>query len=116
MFCEGVRCSRSCVRERCLQASRSPFRSLHAARGLLGRSGCEGALWLPRTRSVHTFGMRFPIDVVYLDRDGVVIATPTLAPNRVGRPHRGGRAVVEAEAGAFERWRFRTGDRLELKG
>ena len=39
--------------------------STHAdrVRGLLGRDGLEGGLLLPRCRSVHTMGMRFPIDV-----------------------------------------------------
>jgi uncharacterized membrane protein (UPF0127 family) len=32
------------------------------------------------------------------------------------RPRRGCRAVIEAEAGAFERWRLQVGDRLEVKG
>lgn len=86
------------------------------SRGLLGRRSCEGALLLPRTRSVHTVGMRFAIDVAYLDRDLVVVGTRTLVPNRLGLPRRGGRAVLEAEAGAFERWGLRPGDRLELKG
>ena len=36
-------------------------------RGLLGRDHLEGALLLERTRSVHTLGMRFPIDVAFLD-------------------------------------------------
>ena len=43
------------------------------ARGLLGRSRLRGAMVLPRTRSVHTFGMRFAIDVAFCDRDLVVL-------------------------------------------
>ena len=43
------------------------------ARGLLGRTGYEGAMVLPRTRSVHTFGMRFPLDVAFCDRDLLVL-------------------------------------------
>ncbi|MGH9028646.1 MAG: DUF192 domain-containing protein, partial [Acidimicrobiales bacterium] len=42
-------------------------------RGLLGRSSFDGALVLERTRSVHSMGMRFAIDVAFLDRDMVVI-------------------------------------------
>ncbi|MBK3553894.1 DUF192 domain-containing protein [Streptomyces sp. MBT61] len=37
-------------------------------RGLLGRDGIEGAMMLTPCGSVHTFRMRFPIDVAYLDR------------------------------------------------
>ena len=39
------------------------------ARGLLGRDGIDGALMIPRTRSVHSFGMRFDIDVAFLDAE-----------------------------------------------
>jgi len=86
------------------------------SRGLSGRDECAGALLLPRTRSVHTIGMRFAIDVAFLDRDLVVVGTKTLPPNRVGLPRRHVRSVLEAEAGAFERWELQVGDRLELKG
>lgn len=84
-------------------------------RGLLGRSGYEGALLLTHTRSVHTFGMRFPIDVAFLDRELKVLEMLHLPPWRMAMPRRGGRSVLEAEAGAFERWGLRTGDRLELR-
>jgi uncharacterized protein len=84
-------------------------------RGLLGRSGIEGAIYLERTRWVHTLGMRFPIDVAYLDRDGVVLRVERLARHRVGRPVPGARSVVEAEAGAFERWGVNVGQKLEVR-
>jgi uncharacterized membrane protein (UPF0127 family) len=83
-------------------------------RGLLGRSGYEGALILKGTRSVHTIGMRFPIDVAFLDRELAVLDVVHLPPWRTTLPRRRCRSVLEAEAGSFERWRLRTGDRLEL--
>lgn len=85
-------------------------------RGLLGRSGIDGALLLPRTRSVHTIGMRFTIDAAQCDADLRVLRVVALPPNRLLRPVRGGRAVVEAEAGAFARWSVAVGDRLEVRG
>jgi uncharacterized protein len=85
------------------------------SRGLLGRSGYEGALVLPRTRAVHTVGMRFPIDVAFCDKDMVVVGTTQLPPWRITLPRRRGRSVVEAEAGAFERWGLQVGDQLELR-
>jgi uncharacterized protein len=85
------------------------------SRGLLGRKAYEGALVLPRTRAVHTVGMRFPIDVAFCDKDMVVVGTTQLSPWRICLPRRGGRSVVEAEAGAFERWGLRVGDQLELR-
>ena len=84
-------------------------------RGLLGRSGYEGALFLPRTKAVHSVGMRFPIDVAFVDRRLKVIAAVRLDPWRMTRPRWRCRWVLEAEAGAFERWGLRPGDRLELR-
>jgi uncharacterized membrane protein (UPF0127 family) len=71
---------------------------------------------LPRTRSVHTIGMRFPIDVAICDRDMVVLAVVRVRPMRMTLPRRRGRMVLEAQAGAFERWGLRVGDHLELRG
>ena len=87
-------------------------------KGLLGRSGIAGALLLDPARSVHTVGMRFPIDVAYCTRepDGLtVLETGCLRPFRVGRPRLKARCVIEAEAGAFERWKLEPGDRLEIR-
>ncbi len=83
-------------------------------RGLLGRSGYDGALVLKGTRSVHTIGMRFPIDVAFLDSELAVLGVVHLPPWRMTMPRRRCRSVLEAEAGSFERWRLRAGDRLEL--
>jgi uncharacterized membrane protein (UPF0127 family) len=84
-------------------------------RGLLGRDGFDGALLIERTRSVHTLGMRFGIDVAHLDGDGLVLKLATMPPWRVGLPVAAARSVVEAEAGAFERWGVAVGDTLEIR-
>jgi uncharacterized protein len=84
-------------------------------KGLLGRDGVEGALLLRPATSVHTVGMRFAIDVAFCDRDLVVVDTVCLKPQRLTRPRRRARCVIEAEAGAFERWGLRVGDRLEVR-
>jgi uncharacterized membrane protein (UPF0127 family) len=85
------------------------------SRGLLGRDGIDGALLIRPARSVHSVGMRFAIDVAFCDRDMVVRRTVCLRPNRVTRPSLGTRCVIEAECGAFERWKLRPGDRLEVR-
>jgi uncharacterized protein len=55
-------------------------------------------LLLPRCRSVHTFGMRFVLDLVWLDGDGRVIALDqSVPPNRV-RTRREAAAVIEVPA------------------
>jgi len=85
------------------------------ARGLLGRDGVDGALWLPRTRAVHTLGMRFAIDVAYCDADGRVLAIVTMRPWRLGRPRLRARSVVEAQAGNMQRWEITVGVTLEVR-
>ena len=100
------------VVERLLVADR-PFSRM---RGLLGRRSLphgEGLLLRPAA-SVHTWFMRFPIDVVFLDRDGrVVRVAPELRPWRAaGR--RGARAVLELPAGECERRGLQIGERLEV--
>ena len=97
-----------------LEVAASPASRL---RGLLGRDGFDGALLIRRARSVHTIGMRFPIDVAFCDRDlRVVDICCAMARYRVSRPRWKARSVIEAEAGAFERWRLQPGDQLEIKG
>ncbi|MFB7632106.1 DUF192 domain-containing protein [Streptomyces sp. NPDC056149] len=84
-------------------------------RGLLGRDGIVGALLLTPASGVHTFGMRFAIDVAYLDRELVVVDVCTLRPGRLGRPRWRARHVVEAEAGALARWGVRRGVRVRVR-
>ncbi|MFF5584787.1 DUF192 domain-containing protein [Streptomyces hygroscopicus] len=84
------------------------------ARGLLGRDGLTGALLLTPASGVHTFRMRFAIDVAYLDRRLTVLDVHTLRPGRFGRPRLRSRHVLEAEAGALERWGVRRGVRVAI--
>ncbi|WP_330298326.1 DUF192 domain-containing protein [Streptomyces sp. NBC_00503] len=84
-------------------------------RGLLGRDGIDGAMLLTPAASVHTFRMRFAIDVAHLDRDLKVIALTTMPPGRLGLPRLRSRHVLEAEAGAMAGWGLRVGSRLRLR-
>ncbi len=62
------------------------------------------ALFIPDCRSIHTFGMRFPIDVAFLDAAGRVIRVErAVGPGRV-LLGRGACAGVEARAGEIERF------------
>jgi uncharacterized protein len=85
-------------------------------RGLLGREVIEGGIVLRPCRQVHTLGMHFPIDVAFCDREGVVLRVATVAPWRLTRPVWRSGFVVEAAAGAFERWGLHPGDQVEVKG
>ena len=72
--------------------------------GLLGTSSLDAgrALVIERTRQVHTFGMRYPIDVVFCDRSWRVLhVIRGMAPGRASRWVRGARYVVELPAGAI---------------
>ncbi|WP_328768951.1 DUF192 domain-containing protein [Streptomyces sp. NBC_00286] len=84
-------------------------------RGLLGRDGIDGALLLTPASAVHTLGMRFAIDVAYLDRELRVLAVRTMRPGRIGRPRFRARHVLEAEAGAMEGWGLRLGVRVTVR-
>ncbi|MFH8629990.1 DUF192 domain-containing protein [Streptomyces lydicus] len=84
-------------------------------RGLLGRDGIAGALLLTPASGVHTFRMRFAIDVAYLGRDFTVLGVRTMRPGRLGLPRLRARHVLEAEAGAMARWGLRRGLRLRLE-
>ncbi len=84
-------------------------------RGLLGRDGLEGALLIDPATSVHTIGMKFPIDVAHLAEDGTVLRTTTMQLHRIGRPVLGAAKVLEAEAGAFRHWELHAGQVLEFR-
>ena len=86
-------------------------------RGLLGRSGLdpdEGLLIRP-TNGIHMLFMRFAIDAVFLDADGVVLrVVEELRPWRAALQP-GAKACVELPAGAAERAGIGEGMRLRLE-
>jgi uncharacterized membrane protein (UPF0127 family) len=87
-------------------------------RGLMGSPPLtrgEGLLIVPCS-SIHTHFMRFPIDVLYVDRDMQVIAIlHSIRPWRFGQIHPRSRFVVELPAGTAEKTNTQVGDRLEVK-
>ena len=87
--------------------------------GLLGTASIadgEG-LWIVPCRSVHTLGMRYPIDVAFLDARGVVVGIlGGLPPNRIGRVVRDARGALELRSGILAVTGTVTGDRLEFEG
>ena len=75
------------------------------------------ALWIVPCRGVHTFQMKFAIDVIALDDNGVVIdRVANLQPWRIRLPRRGTAGVLELAAGALDRTGTSLGDRIELSG
>src|SRR3954463_7818798 len=59
----------------------------------------DWGLELPRGRSVHTFWMRFALDLVWLDAHGGVVRVDEAVPPRRSRSCRGARSVLEARSG-----------------
>ncbi|HEV3217381.1 MAG TPA: DUF192 domain-containing protein [Vicinamibacterales bacterium] len=85
-------------------------------RGLLGRDGLEPghAMLIAPCSSIHTWFMRFPIDVIFVARDGRVVKTRAAIPPWRLALAPGAYAVVELPAGAIAEALVRIGDRLEL--
>jgi uncharacterized membrane protein (UPF0127 family) len=84
--------------------------------GLLGRDGLDAshAIVISPCFSIHTAFMRFPIDVLFVDRDGYAVKiVPALAPWRLAIAMRA-RHVVEMAAGELRGSDVRIGDRVYL--
>jgi uncharacterized protein len=85
-------------------------------KGLLGRDGLEqsAAILLSPCFAIHTAGMRFPIDALFLNRGGVVVhIARDLGPWRIATSIRA-RVVVEVAGGTLKNHDVRVGDRLYL--
>lgn len=85
-------------------------------KGLLGRDGLDGAIWLAPAIQVHSFGMGFDLDVAFVGRDGTVVHAQPLQRRRITRFVWRSRGVIEAEAGSFDRWGLRPGATVDLPG
>jgi uncharacterized protein len=86
--------------------------------GLLTRSGLEPGegLWIVPSRGVHTWGMRFAIDILALDQAGTVIdCVSNLRPWRMRLPRAGTAGVLELPAGTLEASRTSMGHRIVLE-
>src|SRR3954471_22483827 len=96
----------------CLVA-RSPLKRM---KGLLGRRSLsrDEGIWLEPASSVHTWFMRFPIDVVFVDKEmRVVRIVEALAPWRFAGK-RGARSALELAAGVAARAGLAEGDVLTI--
>ncbi len=88
-------------------------RFLSRLKGLLGttRLNQDEACWLVPCNMVHTFGMRYPIDVVFLNQNNEVLRMiQNLKPNRFSPFVRGAHSVVEFASGTQQK--LRTGEQL----
>lgn len=85
-------------------------------KGLLGRTTAGRGLFLMGADAIHTYGMKFPIDVVYLNSSGLIIAMEEkLLPNRQGGIYAGAAHVVEFNPGTIKNYRIKVGEQWYWK-
>lgn len=86
-------------------------------KGLLGRDGlCKGGgLWIVPCESVHTFGMRFAIDLVYLNRRRRVKKVRHAVPPWRMSACLTAQSVLELPPGTIARSRTQKGDQIEIR-
>ena len=92
------------------------FDSASRRRGLLKHDSLEegSALIIAPTSAIHTFWMRFAIDVAFVSKEGrVVKVRPAVMPWRMAAAW-GAYAVVEMAAGGFDRSETRAGDLIQV--
>ena len=89
--------------------------SLRRMVGLLGTSHLEpqsGLLILP-TQAVHTIGMKYPLDLVFADRNRRVVGVrKAVKPNRLSPVFWRAECVVELPAGVIDETKTEVGDQL----
>ncbi|WP_134699164.1 DUF192 domain-containing protein [Ammoniphilus sp. YIM 78166] len=80
-------------------------------KGLLGRTTAGQGMFLMGADAIHTFNMKFPIDVVYLNATGLVIGLEEkLGPNRQGRRIQDARHVAEFNPGTIRQYQIKVGE------
>ena len=85
-------------------------------KGLLGRTGLNsgGGLWIVPCEAVHTFAMKFAIDLLYLDKaHRVVKVRHAVRPGRISGALRA-HSVIELPAGTLAATETQRGDQLQL--
>jgi len=85
--------------------------------GLLKRNqlGPEEALWLMPSKGIHTIGMKFPIDVVFLNKKFYVLGLISgMQPYRVSGVHMRAFSVIELPNGSIRKSRTEIGDQFEI--
>ena len=95
-----------------IETARTP---LERSRGLLGTVKLPrgGGLWIVPCRSIHSFGMRYEFDALFLDHDGKVVGShPRFRRNRISRIFWKARGVLELPLGTINRTFTALGDEV----
>ena len=104
------------VRDNTVLASISCAQSRRARRvGLRGTDRVNTPLLLQPCKWVHSFGMRVPLSVLYINHDGEVVKIQELKRNRLPLPVVKACCVLEADADAPRRWNLHVGDTVEIR-
>jgi protein-S-isoprenylcysteine O-methyltransferase Ste14/uncharacterized membrane protein (UPF0127 family) len=85
--------------------------------GLLGTQSLDPdrALHIDPCAGIHTFGMKYPIDVLFLDKENTILKQISeLPPNKVTKVLHFAKSVLELAPGTIQRYNIETGDRLEI--
>jgi uncharacterized protein len=85
--------------------------------GLMGRSSLRRGqgLWIRPCQSIHTFWMRFPIDVLFLDHEGIIVhLIESMKPFRISKHILKARSVLELPAFSIQGTDTQLGDRIEF--
>ena len=86
-------------------------------KGLLGKSSLQPgeAMLIEPCNGIHTFGMRFAIDIIFLDRENRVVAiTKDMRPNRLTPLYFRAKRVIELPAGTVEKTATATGHEVGI--
>ncbi len=89
--------------------------AVERTKGLLGRPELthDEALWIIPCNSVHTIGMNYPLDIIYIDRNNLVKKTvQNLVPLRMSLCP-GGHSTIELRAGSIELSDIKVGSRIK---
>jgi hypothetical protein len=85
--------------------------------GLMGQTSLppNSALIIYHTNWIHTFWMRFDLDLIYMDgQQRVVGLTEALAPNHIDKPFWSAKHVIELNASLIPKSQTRIGDQLKF--
>jgi uncharacterized membrane protein (UPF0127 family) len=91
---------------------------LKRLKGLLGKETLQRGegLWIKPCMSIHTVAMKFPIDVIFLNRKKRVIAiVKKIRPNRCTRLYPRAASVLELQEGIIEATATEIGDEIEIR-
>lgn len=91
---------------------------LQRLKGLLGSAELpvDNALWLRPCKGIHTIGMKYAIDVLFIDsKNRVKKVSTNLPPYRICRAVKGTHSVIELPAGSVQNTEIKRGDKILIQ-